>query len=291
MESRYRGIAAVILAAVLWSTAGLFIKLLPQDAFTILFYRSTYAMLLFGLLFRREVWRFNRQMWINTIFYALLLLTFVVATKLTTAANAIFLQYTGTAYILLLEPVLFKTPLNRINLWATICCFLGMGLFFFGDLTWTGGLGIGLAALSGLLLAALFLGQRVNPPQYHVATIFWGNIWVMLIGLPFYLQSAPPTPAEHGMLAFLGIMQLGMGYVLFTYGLQRITALEASLLAMLEPILNPVWVLIGHGEQPSFLAIIGGAIIIVALVVRLILLDRQKRKLGSSRSLSTRSFQ
>ena len=278
MPSRYQGIAATILAAVLWSTAGLFIKLLPQDAFTILFYRSTYAMLLFGLLFRKQVFQFNRQMWINTIFYALLLVTFVVATKLTTAANAIFLQYTGTAYILLLEPVFFKTQLNRVNLWATILCFLGMGLFFFGDLNWTGGLGIGLAALSGLLLAALFLGQRLNPPQYHVAAIFWGNIWVMLIGLPFFLQSAPATLPQHGMLAFLGILQLGMGYVLFTYGLQRITALEASLLAMLEPILNPVWVLIGHGERPSNLAILGGLIIIAALIVRLILLDRQKRQ-------------
>jgi drug/metabolite transporter (DMT)-like permease len=278
MPSRYRGIAATILAAVLWSTAGLFIKLLPQDAFTILFYRSAYAMLLFCLLFGKQVLQFNRQMWINTIFYTLLLVTFVVATKLTTAANAIFLQYTGTAYILLLEPLLFKTQLNRINLWTTIFCFLGMGLFFFGDLNWTGGLGIALAALSGLLLAALFLGQRLNPPQYHVAAIFWGNIWVMLIGLPFFLQSAPATLSQHGMLAFLGILQLGMGYVLFTYGLQRITALEASLLAMLEPILNPVWVLIGHGERPSNLAILGGLIIIAALIVRLILLDRQKRQ-------------
>lgn len=278
MQTRYRGIAATIMAAVLWSTAGLFIKLLPQDAYTILFYRSTYAMVLFGLLFRKQVLNLNRQMWINSLFYALLLVTFVVATKLTTAANAIFLQYTGTAYILLLEPLLFKTQLNRINLWTTIFCFLGMGLFFFGDLNWTGGLGIGLAALSGLMLAALFLGQRLNPPEYHGAAIFWGNIWVMLIGLPFFLQSAPATMPQHGMLAFLGIMQLGMGYVLFTYGLQRITALEASLLGMLEPILNPIWVLIGHGERPSGLAIIGGFIIIAALILRLVLLDRQKRQ-------------
>lgn len=266
------------MAAVFWSTAGLFIKLLPQDAFTILFYRSTYAMLLFGLLFRKDVWQFNRQMWINTLFYALLLLTFVVATKLTTAANAIFLQYTGTAYILLLEPLLFKIPLKRINLWSTIFCFAGMGLFFFGDLNWTGGLGIGLGALSGLLLAALFLGQRRNPPKYHVAAIFWGNVWVMLIGLPFFLQSEPATLPQHGMLAFLGILQLGMGYVLFTYGLKQITALEASLLAMLEPILNPVWVLIGHGERPSFPAMIGGGIIITALIVRLVLLEWEKRR-------------
>lgn len=278
IPTRYLGIGATVLAAVLWSTAGLFIKLLPQDAFTIIFYRSTYAMLLFALLFRGKVLLVNRQVWFNAVFYTLLVVTFVLSTKLTTAANSIFLQYTGTAYILLLEPILFKTPLKKINLWTTVVCFMGMGLFFFADLDLVGGLGIGLAALSGLFMAALFLGQRINPPEYHVAAIFWGNILVMIVGLPFFLQSPPATMGQHGMLVFLGIMQLGMGYVMFTYGLQRITALEASLIAMLEPLLNPVWVMIGHGEKPAFVAMIGGGIIVCALIVRLILIEREKRK-------------
>lgn len=278
MDERTRGILATVVAALLWSTGGLFIKLLPQDAFTILFYRSAWAAVVFGLLFGRKVLRFNRRMWINSFFYAALLVTFVTATKLTTAANAIFLQYTGTAYILLLEPRLFGLKMERLNLWTTIVCFLGMGLFFLEDFDPTGGLGIGIAVISGMLLAALFLGQRLNDSRYHVSAIFWGNIWVILIGLPAFWSSAPATLPEQGMLAFLGIVQIGLGYVLFTYGLQRIPAVESGLISMLEPVLNPVWVYLGYGERPSTWAVAGGALIVLALSFRLLLLEQRKRR-------------
>ncbi|MCB0637225.1 MAG: EamA family transporter [Lewinella sp.] len=276
MDARTRGIWATVLAGLAWSTAGLFLKLLPQGAFTILCYRALYVMGVFFLLYRREVFRFNRQTAINAFFYAGLAITFVLSTKMTTAANAIFLQYTGTAYILILEPLLFKLPLRRINIITTVACFLGMGLFFLEDFDWQGLQGIFWGAISGLMFAGLFLGQRSNPPEYHVGAIFFGNVLVVLVSLPFWLQSAPPTLAEHGMLAFLGIFQLSAGYALFTYGLKRITAMEASLIAMLEPLFNPIWVMLGHGETPSLLAWIGGGIIITALIIRLLVLRRQK---------------
>lgn len=273
-----KGIVATAVAALLWSTGGLFIKLLPQDAWTILFYRSAYAALVFGIIYRRELLRVNRRMWINSLIYTGLLVTFVVSTKLTTAANAIFLQYTGTAYVLLLEPRLFKVPLLKVNLWTTAICFLGMGLFFLEDFDPRGGLGIAIAMLSGLMLAGLFLGQRLNAPEYHVPAIFWGNIMVMLVGFPAFWASAPATLPEHGMLAFLGIVQIGMGYLLFTYGLKRIQAVESALLAMLEPVLNPVWVLIGYGERPGYWAALGGALIVLALTFRLLWLEIGKRR-------------
>ncbi|GJM33153.1 MAG: membrane protein [Saprospiraceae bacterium] len=276
MNERNKGIIATVMAALIWSTGGLLVKVLPQDAFTILFYRSGYALLIFGLVFRKEVMRFNRQMWINSIIYALLLLSFVWATKLTTAANAIFLQYTGTAYVLLLEPIIFKIPLRRINLWTTIICFLGMGLFFLGDLEMSGLNGMLIATFSGLLMAGLYLGQRANAPEYHIAAIFWGNLWVSLIGLPAFLQSAPPTMPEHLMLAFLGFVQIGLGFMLFTYGLKRIPAVESALITMLEPVLNPIWVLIGYGERPATMALVGGTIIVLALATRIVLLERHK---------------
>lgn len=281
MADRTKGLLLTALGALLWSTAGLFIKLLPQDAFTILFYRSGYALLLFGLLFRGRVLRFNRQLFINVCFYLVLLISFVSATKLTTAANAIFLQYTGTAWILLLEPRLFKVPLLRVNLLTTIACFVGMFLFFVEDFDPNGGLGILLGIISGLALAGIFLGQRLNDPAYHMPAIFWGNLGVVLICLPAFLQSAPPSPSEHGMLAFLGFIQIGLGYVLVTYGLKFISAVESSLLAMLEPVLNPIWVLIGYGERPGIWAIVGGTLIVLALSLRLLLLEwyqRNKRR-------------
>ncbi len=288
MTERNKGIIATVLAALIWSSGGLFIKLLPQDAFTILFYRSAYALLVFGLIFRRQVLHFNRQMWINSIFYAVLLLSFVWSTKLTTAANAIFLQYTGTAYVLLLEPILFKIPLRRINLWTTIICFLGMGLFFIGDFEAEGLGGMLIAVFSGMMMAGFYLGQRANAPEYHFPAIFWGNLWVIFLGLPAFLQSSAPTMSEHYMLAFLGLVQIGMGFLLFTYGLKRIPAVESALITMLEPVLNPIWVLIGYGERPATFALIGGSIIVLALATRIVLLERQKI-VQRSRSLKMKS--
>jgi len=279
MDARTRGILATTVAALLWSTGGLFIKLLPQDAWTILFYRSVYAGALFAVVYRRHIWGGNPRMWVNSFIYAGLMITFVLSTKLTTAANAIFLQYTGAAYILLLEPWLFKTRRNPIDVITMVVCFAGMGLFFFEDFDTQGGLGIALACFSGVLLAALFLGQRLNQPQYHVGAIFWGNVWVAMAGLPHWWQSAPATGEEHAMLAFLGLIQIGMGYLLFTYGLQRITAVESALISMLEPVLNPVWVLVGYGEYPGWLAVLGGIIILMTLAARIAILEWQRRRL------------
>ncbi|MEM1216094.1 MAG: DMT family transporter, partial [Bacteroidota bacterium] len=253
MKERNKGIWALVLAAMIWSTAGIFIKWLPQDAFTILCFRALYTMGVFALVFRSEVLRFNKQVGINALFYAGLLICFVLANKLTTAANAIFLQYTGVAYVLLLEPWLFKLRYERINIVTTIVCFAGMSLFFLEGLDASNSLGIAIAALSGVMYAGFVLGQRKSPAEYHVGSIFWGNVLVALVGFPSFL-GASPTGQEHLMLAYLGILQMGVGYLLFTYGLQRTTGTEAALLTMLEPLFNPVWVAIGYDEWPSRLA-------------------------------------
>jgi drug/metabolite transporter (DMT)-like permease len=273
-----QGILAVCIGAILWSTAGVFIKLLPQDAYTILFWRSSLAAALFGVLYGKKVLKVNRQSLFNSLFYWGLLTTFVVSTKLTTAANSILLQYTAPIYVLLAEPLLFKIKLQKINVVTIVVCLLGMGILLSGDLSvgdWSGNL---IALLSGFCLAALLLGQRLNPPEYHVSAIFWGNIIVALVGLPFFLQSPVPTVEQAGMLGFLGIFQIGLGYVFFTYGLKRVLAIESALLAMLEPILNPVWVFIGYGEKPGNCALIGGVLILVTLACRTIWIEREKRK-------------
>ena len=276
MNERTKGILAVVLASLAWSTAGLFIKWLPQDAFTILCVRALYTMLVFFAVYRREVFRFNWRVGMNVLFYAALLCGFVTSTKMTTAANAIFLQYTGVAYVLLLEPLLFKIPYRPINIITTIVCFLGMSLFFLEGLDVSGGLGIMLAAFSGVAYAGFMLGQRANPPEYHVSAVFWGNVLVAVIGWTSFMQAEPFTTEASLMLAYLGLVQMGLGYLLFTYGLKRTTATETSLITMLEPLFNPIWVAIGYGERPSTLAILGGLIIVLALVGRIIVLRQMK---------------
>ena len=279
MKPHTIGFIAVALAAVCWSTGGLFIKLLPYTPFTILGYRSFFAALMFGLMFRERVLRFNKKIGLVVLFYIGLLTSYVVAVKLTTAANAIFLQYTAPAYVLLLEPLLFRLKLKGVDILTIIVCMSGMLLFFGEDMSpgsWTGNL---LALFSGLMLAGLMLAQRFNAPEDHEAAIFWGNIAVFVISLPMLAQTGWPGPSHWAMLVFLGFIQLGGGYALFNFGIKRILAIEASLLAMIEPILNPVWVWLGYGEVPARGAIAGGLLIIAMLMLRIIIQERHKYRL------------
>ena len=278
MENHHRkGIIATIAAALIWSTAGVLVKLLDQDAFTILCYRSIYAGLVFLIVFRKEALHIDRRALLISAFYAPLLICFVTATKLTTAANAIFLQYLAPAIVLVIEPKLLGIQMKRYNLITVFVCLAGMSFFLIeqkaGEHNWIGDL---VAAMSGVFLAGLVLTLRFSNRQEQVSGIFLGNILVVLITLPWFLKSSPPTTQEHLMLAYLGIIQIGVGYLLFTYGQRRIPALESSLISMLEPILNPVWVIIWYGEFPSVWSIAGGTIILLALIARMWYISRLK---------------
>lgn len=264
------GLAAIAMAAILWSTGGLFIKWINLPPISILTYRALFAALLFLVVFRKKVLVLTAKIFIVSCFYAVLVGTFVFATKWTTAANAIFLQYTAPLYLIILEPWLFKYKLSTHNLITAIACMLGMGLFFVDEFSIGGFLGNIIALFSGVALAGMMLSQRNNPPQHHEASIFWGNIWVVVLGVFFTVHSTLPTINEWFMLSFLGFIQIGLGYILFTFGLKRVSALESSLVAMLEPILNPVWVMIGYGETPGLFAIMGASIIIIALVFKIL---------------------
>lgn len=272
---RETGLLAICLAAVAWSTGGLFIKWLPFNAPTILCYRALCGATLFAALYRGKVFQFHPTTALVAGCYALLAICFVVATKMTTAANAVFLQYTAPIYVLLLEPILFRSPLSRLNGITVLVCMLGMVLFFWDDLgggSLTGNL---VALAAGVFLAGMMLAQRFNPPQRHEAGIFQGNLLIVVLTLPWLVAAPLPVGQQWAMLLFLGFVQIGLGYLLFTYGLKKVTAVEAVLIAMLEPILNPLWVYWGYGEKPGGFAILGGGVILGMLVVQTLLRARQ----------------
>ena len=280
MDSHRRfGIIMTILAAILWSTGGLFIKLLPIDAFTILFYRSFYADIIFIIIFRKSLFRFNKLSLVSILFYAPLLIEFVTSTKLTTAANAIFLQYTAPAFVLLLEPYFVRTKLTKINIFTVTVCFAGMCLFFVEQFSrpdnW---LGIWIAFLNGLILAGLLITQKMNKPEFQPGAVFLGNIVVCLITLPWFIDNPFPSFQENNYLMILGFGQLGLGFALFLFGQKYLPAIESSLISMLEPILNPVWVFIGYGENPGYWAIVGGLVIIAALIFRLYWIEMHQKQ-------------
>ncbi len=273
-----KGIFAVLASALLWSTGGIFIKLISLNAMQISFFRCLFAAIVFAVIFRAKVFRLNKFAFVNAVFYAAVLILFVIATKMTTAANAIFLQYTAPIYVLIFEPILLKTKFERINIITITVCFVGMVLFFMGELSPGHFAGNIIALLSGIAFAAFMLGMRKNDHKFQFSSIFYGNILVVLIALPSLFEITSLSISNFIMVAYLGVFQIGLAYAIFSYGLKRVFAIEASLISMIEPVLNPVWVFLGYGEIPSFLAIIGGIIIISAISVRAFILESPMMK-------------
>jgi drug/metabolite transporter, DME family len=268
---RNKGILYTVIAALLWSTGGLFVKLLPQDAFTILFYRSFYTCIFFIVVFQKKLLNINKYSFYSAALYAPLMICFVTSTKLTTAANAIFLQATGVAYVLLLEPIFLRTKLLRLDILTVIFCFIGMSFFLIDGFEFSAtNPGIYIAMLSGLASAGVMLTQKKNTDEYRLSGIVMGNILVMLITLPFFLKNPLPTIQENAMFMFLGFVQLGIGFVLFVIGQRYIPAVESAMISLLEPVFNPIWVMIGYGEVPGLLPMVGGLIIVLALLMRLL---------------------
>jgi len=268
LPEHQKGILYVFIAGLLWSTGGLFIKLISLPAMQLAFFRCTIAAITFGIIFRKRILFFNKMTFLNSVFYAAILITFVIATKTTTAANAIFLQSTAPIYVLIFEPIFNKTKYERINIITVAVCVLGMLLFFVGKLEPGHFEGNIIALLSGIAFASFFLGMKNNDPKYQQSSIFYGNILVSIISIPFLFSLEVLIVEDIWMVSFLGVFQIAIAYAFFASGLKRIYAVEASIIAMIEPVLNPVWVFIGYGETPSVTAIIGGIIIITAITTR-----------------------
>jgi DME family drug/metabolite transporter len=268
LHEHQKGLIAVFTAGLMWSTGGIFIKLITLNALQICFFRSLWAALVFLIIFKKNIFYANLFTFINALMYTGVLILFVSATKLTTAANAIFLQYTAPIYVLIFEPLINKTKYEKANIITIIICFIGMSLFFVGRLSPGDKWGNILGLLSGIALAAFLLGMRKNKKEFQFSSIFYGNIFVSLFCINSLFGALDLSTSNILMVSFLGIFQIGIAYAIFSYGLIRVYAIEASLIAMIEPVLNPVWVFLGYGEVPSIMAIIGGIIIIAAIAAR-----------------------
>ena len=273
LAEHQKGIVAVLAAALLWSTGGIFIKLVTFDAMQISFFRGLFAAIVFVIIFKKEIFYANGFTFINAVLYSAILILFVLATKMTTAANAIFLQYTAPIYVLIFEPLINKTKYEKINIITITVCFFGMIMFFLSKLSPGFKEGNIIALLSGVAYAAFLLGMRKNKKEYQFSSIFYGNIIVSLICLPYIFNLTNINVPNILMVSYLGVFQIGIAYAVFSYGLRRVYAIEASLISMIEPVLNPVWVFLGYGEIPSITAIIGGIIIISAISIRTFILE------------------
>lgn len=277
MTDHKKGLLAVFIAAALWSTGGIFIKLISWDAFQLGGIRSFIAALVILAVYRAKSLRVSGASLLNALLYSGVMILFVLATKKTTAANAIFLQYTAPIYVLILEPILLKVKFERINLYAILITFGGMLLFFIGELSPGHLEGNIIALITGVILAGFFLGLKKIPAEMQPSSIFYGNIFAAIIGLSISGLPVEAAMGDIGMVTFLGIFQIGIPYIVFSYGLTKVQAIEASLIAMIEPVLNPVWVLFWYGEAPAPYAILGGIVILISVGVRAYLSERQRQ--------------
>lgn len=262
-----RGVLLIAGAALLWSTAGVFIKAVDDPPLKVVFFRSAIAAVALLLLFRPRP-RLSAGFLAGLVCYAACLVTFVTATKWTTAANAIFLQYSGVIWVLLLSPLVVKEPFRARDAIAIGIALAGMALFFLGRFDPRGRAGDAVALLSGLFFAGLVLSLRRERGVGAEAVVAWGNVVTAAAVLPFVAGDFGLTLRSAGIYLFLGVFQLAGAYALFVRGIHFVTATEASLVGMLEPIANPLWVLLFLGERPAVTSIAGGAIVLGAIAWR-----------------------
>lgn len=268
----------IVFAAVLFSTGGLFIKLTELSAFEISGGRSLVAAATVALLAGRAAFRLNPVTILAAIVYALLLLLFVIANKLTTAANAIFLQFTAPVYVMIFEPLFFKERFRPRDLLTVVACIGGMSLFFVGaeaSRDWLGNLA---ALTSGLFFAAFMLLMRSERAN-RAASVVYGNLLLALIAIPTLLAGASGWGVSDSLVVlYLGAVQIGVAYWFFTKGFERgVRSLEAGIVGYIEPVLNPLWVFVFIGERPGMWALVGGAIIIGAIVLHTLFDVKRKR--------------
>lgn len=275
-----RPLLFVLAAALLWSSGGLFIKWTSLSGLELSCFRSFFALLTVATFTRHEGFGLNGVTAIGSVLYAVLIILFVSATKETTAANAIFLQYTAPVYLLILEPLVYKEKFRRRDLVTVLVCIGGMALFFVGQLRPQDVAGNLMALASGLCFALYFLSLR-HPKARAVnraSSVIYGNLLVVLVAAPWAF-SALRHVGTHDLMSvvYLGVVQLGISYTLFTVGITRgVRSLDAGIICYIEPVLNPVWVFLVLGERPSRWAVLGGAIIITAVILHMLLDARSK---------------
>ncbi len=272
--------AAILLGAVLFSTGGAAIKFSSFGGWQIACLRALIAGLTVLALLpaARRGWSWGVLP--VAACYSGALLLFVLSTKLTTAANAIFIQSTAPIWILAMGPWILKEPIRRSDLAFMAVLAAGMALFFLPS----GAappptapdpfLGNALAVGSSVCMAGLFTGLRWfarregGDGDRPAAVIVLGSLLLFAASLPMTFPWTAGRASDWVVLVYLGIFQIGLAYLLVARALRTVSALEASLLLLLEPVLNPVWTWLVHREDPGVFALLGGTVILAATAFR-----------------------
>lgn len=263
-----KAVGLLLICAVLWSSAGVLIKFIDWPPLAVAGGRGLIAGLFLLLVHRPLRFTWSPLQLGASLAYLGCTVPFAVATKLTSAANAILLQYTAPVWVALLGAWFLGERATKADWFAILLVLVGMSLFFAHGLELQGALGNGLAIFSGISFACMAMLMRKQKDGSPIESIIIGNLLGAVIGLPFAIGQPLPSLEGLGALVALGVLQLGVPYLLYARAIKHVTALEAVLIPVVEPVLNPIWVLFFIGEKPGLLAIAGGVLIISAVTWR-----------------------
>ena len=287
MKKENIAIIEMLICAALWSVAGIFIKLIPWNGFAVAGMRSLIAGLTIAvyMLITRRRYILSRRTVVGGIMTAGVYTCFTVANKLTTAANAIVLQFTCPVFIVILSAIFLKQKIRKNDLAVVIATLAGIALFFLDQLKPGYILGNFVAIAAGMFMAVMFILVGNMEGDERFSTITNGQFLTFFVGLPFIIATKPEfTAAATASILVLGVFQLGISYILYVKSTQYCPPLACCLLGALEPLLNPVWVLIFDGERPGVWALIGGIIVVVSITLWCTF-DRDKKEPVKSEAL------
>ena len=277
---RNTAIKYMSIASVLWSIGGIFIKLINWNPMAIAGSRSAIAALVMMVYLKKFKFKINKSMLICACSYSLLVILFVSANKLTTSANAILLQFTSPVWVALLSRAILKQKISRIDGITIIFVILGMIMFFIDELEMSYLLGNILAILSGIVMAGMILLFQQQKENSLVEITLLGNVITAIVGIPFYFISSPGMESILPLF-ILGVFQLGIPYLLYVLAIPNVTAIDAVLIPVLEPLLNPLWVFIFAKESPTLFSLLGGGLVLLSVTVRGIIMSKKLAQIDS----------
>ena len=261
----------------MWSFGGLFIKFVDLSPLAITGLRSLGAAIVLWIYLKTPRWQWKPYFIIGVISYVGMMIMYVISIRMTSAANAIFLQFTAPIYVIILGYFLLNEKINKLDVLVMCIIFSGMILFFIDELTLGGFWGNILALGAGVALAIITVLFR-KEKKHAVDLVFFGNFFTVLICSISILNSiAIDSKFESSLMIFVGVFQLGIPYVLYTRALRSVVALDAILLCMIEPILNPFWVYIFLNEPVGRWSIIGGLLVLFGTFCKAFLSQRRNQ--------------
>ena len=259
------GYLYILLSAVLFSLAGILIKKLTWSSYTINGIRNFFALLIMSAYLKRIHHKLviNRVVLLGALINLLMNFTFVLATKLTSAANAIVLQFTEPIFLILFLMIFWKYKPDRRAVITCLAVTAGILCFFLDKITYDGMVGNLIAIVSGALYALVFLLKKMKNADFESSILLSQSI-SFIIFMPWYFQETDFAVSNFIYIILLGVFQMGIAYVLLAKGLNLVSPVAASLTSTIEPVLNPIWVAIFYGEFISPIAMVGAVIVISA---------------------------